>query len=320
MPPCREYKGIHIYQAFTIKKSSLDAIVATFFATLKALRDSYDVYHYHAEGPCLMLWLPHLFRKRVVVTIHGLDWQRAKWGKLASYLLLLGEKAAVRYADEIIVLSSNMQKYFLKTYGRQTRWIPNGVNLPVFRKPNKIQKKYGLQADGYLLFLARIVPEKGLHYLIEAFKKIKTSYKLVIAGDCQYSVEYGKQIEQMCRGNKNIILTGFVEGDELYELYTNTLLYILPSEIEGMSMSILEAMSYGKCCLVSDIPENVEPTGNCVEYFKSADVQDLKEKLEQLLIDDERRKVLGRKGQIYVQKMYQWTTIAEKTIEVYEGK
>lgn len=316
----REYKGIHIYQVFTIKKNSLDAIVATFFATLKALKGHYDVYHYHAEGPCLMLWLPHLFRKRIVVTIHGLDWQRAKWGKLASHLLLLGEKSAVRYADEIIVLSPNMQKYFERRYRRKTHYIPNGVNLPVYRNPNIIRRKYGLETESYLLFLARIVPEKGLHYLIEAFKKIKTSYKLVIAGDCQYSVEYGKRIQEMCKENDNIILTGFVEGEELFELYSNALVYILPSEIEGMSMSILEAMSYGICCLVSDIPENVEPTGNCAEYFKSTNVRDLKDKLEQLITDDQRRKTLGKKGQEYVSRMYQWSQIADKTIEVYEGR
>lgn len=316
----REYKGIHIYDAFTIRKKNFDAIVATFFATIKALRKNYDIYHYHAEGPCLMLWLPHLFHKRIVVTIHGLDWKRAKWGKLASGLLFCGEKSAVKYADVIIVLSKNMQEYFLKTYNRKTVYIPNGVSEPVFRPANRIWRQFGLEKGKYILFLARIVPEKGLHFLIRAYKQMDTEYKLVIAGDCQYSTEYGKKIKQMAKDNCRIILTGFVEGEDYEELFSNAGIYVLPSEIEGMSMSLLEAMSYGCCCLVSDIPENLETAGaGNVESFHSGDVADLKKKLEGLLAHEERRKDLGIRASEYVRRTYHWSQIAEKTKEIYES-
>lgn len=315
-----QYKGIRIYEVFTVQKKSLDAIVAAFFATLKALRGNYDIYHYHAEGPCLMLWLPHAFHKRLVVTVHGLDWQRAKWGKLASRMLLAGEKAAVKYADEIIVLSQNVKNYFRETYGRETVYIPNGVSKAEFRKAKLIKRKYGLTENGYLLFLARIVPEKGLHYLIEAYNKLDTQIPLVIGGDWQYSVEYGKEIQEMCKGNPNIILTGFVEGETLYELFSNALLYILPSEVEGMAISLLEAMSYGKCCLVSDIPENLEIAEGYVESFRSGDTEDLREKLENILREPEKREKLGKEAQEYVLARYNWEQIADATIKVYEGK
>ena len=316
----KQYKGIQIYEVFTVQRKSLDAIVATFFATLKALRRNYDVYHYHAEGPCLMLWLPHLFHKRVVVTIHGLDWQRAKWGKLASRMLLAGEKFAVKYADEIIVLSQNIKKYFQDTYGRETIFIPNGVSKATYRKASLIKQNYGLTENGYLLFLARIVPEKGLHYLIEAYKKMNTEIPLVIAGDWQYSVEYGRKIQQMCEKIPNIIMTGFVQGEMLYELFSNALLYILPSEVEGMAVSLLEAMSYGKCCLVSDIPENMEIARGYVEAFRSGDANDLKEKLEKILQEPKKREILGKKAQEYVLSQYNWEQITDATIKVYEGK
>lgn len=317
---CKEYKGVRIFEVFTVQKKSLDAIVAAFFATLKSLRVDYDVYHYHAEGPCLMLWLPHLFHKRLVVTIHGLDWQRAKWGKLASVMLLTGEKFAVKYADRIIVLSQNVKNYFMETYGRETIFIPNGVSKAVFRNPDLIQKEYGLRNNGYILFLARIVPEKGLHYLIEAYSQIDTQIPLVIAGDWQYSVEYGKRIQTMCQDNPNIILTGFVEGDMLYELFSNAMLYVLPSEVEGMAMSLLEAMSYGRCCLVSDIPENMDIAKGLVESFQSGNVEDLRYKLERILQEPERRKILGEMSQEFVLSHYNWERIADETIEVYEDK
>lgn len=317
---CKEYKGVHIFEVFTVQKKSLDAIVATFFATLKSLRLDYDVYHYHAEGPCLMLWLPHLFHKRLIVTIHGLDWQRAKWGKLASAMLLMGEKSAVRYADRIIVLSQNVKNYFIETYGRETVFIPNGVSKAVFREPDLIDKNYGLRKNGYILFLARIVPEKGLHYLIEAYNKIDTQIPLVIAGDWQYSVEYGKKIQNMSRENPNIILTGFAEGQMLSELFSNAMLYVLPSEVEGMSMSLLEAMSYGICCLVSDIPENMDIAKGLVEVFQSGNVEDLRNKLEKILQQPEKREKMGKLSQKFVLSHYNWERIADETIEVYEDK
>lgn len=190
-------------------------------ASVRALFTSYDVVHYHAEGPCATLWIPKLFHKRVVVTIHGLDWQRSKWGNFATRVLKFGERMAAKYADEIIVLSANMQEYFMREYGRKTVFIPNGVNRPEKKEAAEIKEKWNIDEDEYILFLARIVPEKGAHYLIDAYKRAALPKKLVIAGGSSHSGEYYEDLKIMAGENKNIIFTNFVGGRELEELYSN---------------------------------------------------------------------------------------------------
>ena len=277
------YKGVRIITVPTFRNGKLNAIVYTILGTLRALFGRYDVIHYHAEGPCIMLWLPKLFGIRVVATIHGLDWQRAKWGNFASYILKAGEKAAARYADEVIVLSRNVQDYFKDVYHRETHYIPNGVNRPEKKEVREIGKKYGLKKDGYILFVARLVPEKGLHYLIEAFRGINTDKKLVIAGGSSHSFEYMEKVQKMAARDKRILMTDFVQGRVLEELYSNAYVFVLPSDVEGMAISLLEAMSYGNCCLVSDIKENIEVVGDKAEAFAKGNVEDLKRKLTGLL-------------------------------------
>ena len=178
----KEYKGIIVRSVFTINCRGLAAMTSSFFGSICAAVGRYDVIHFHAEGPCAMLWLPKLFGKRCIATIHGIDWQRDKWGGFASKYIKFGERVAVKFADEIIVLSESVQKYFMETYGRKTVFIPNGVNRSVSRRPQLIKEKYGLDQDEYILFLGRLVPEKGITYLIDAFKKVQTDKKLVIAG------------------------------------------------------------------------------------------------------------------------------------------
>lgn len=148
-----------------------------------------------------MLWLPKLFGKRCIATIHGLDHQRAKWGKFARTYIMLGEKCAARYADEIIVLSEGVRKYFKDTYDRESVFIPNGVNQPIIREADLITEKYGLKKDEYILFLGRIVPEKGIQYLIEAYKDVQTDKKLVIAGGSSDSDSFYKEMELLTYKN-----------------------------------------------------------------------------------------------------------------------
>ena len=162
------YKGIKIKMVPTIEGKGLAAMSSSFFGAVCAAFGHYDVVHFHAEGPCAMMWLPKLMGKRCIATIHGLDHRRAKWGKFASRYIMMGEKTAVRYADEIIVLSKGVRDYFKNVYGRETNYVPNGVNRPSKKEPLQITKEYGLKKDGYLLFLGRLVPEKGLKYLLEA--------------------------------------------------------------------------------------------------------------------------------------------------------
>ena len=211
-PKCSEYAGARIVTVPTVNKKSLDAVIYSFLATLHALFGGYDVIHYHALGPSVMLALPHFLGKRTVATVHGLDWQRAKWGGFGTWYLKLGEKVIARYADEVIVLSENVQRYFRETYGRETTLIPNGVAEPTRRPAGIIREKYGLEPNGYVLFLARIVPEKGLHYLLEAFRSLHTGKKLVIAGGDSHSGGYYEEMCQKADEDARTVRTGFVRG------------------------------------------------------------------------------------------------------------
>lgn len=311
------YKGVRVRIIPTFESSSLNAIVYSFFATIRALFGNYDVIHYHAEGPCAMLWIPKLFGKRVVATIHGLDWQRAKWGNLASGVIKFGEKMAAKYADEVIVLSENVKQYFADTYHRDTVYIPNGVACPDMVECADIREKFGLEKDGYILFLARLVPEKGIHYLLKAFRKIETDKKLIIAGGNSHAVEYMEQIRAMAAKDSRVIMTDFVQGRVLEELYSNAYLFVLPSDVEGMALSLLEAMSYGNCCLVSDIPENLEVVGEYGCHFAKSDVVDLKKQLEELLAHPERVAEYKKKSQSYICGKYSWDDVVKRTLEVY---
>lgn len=312
------YKGIKIKNVFTIDKRGIAAMTASVTGAIAAAFGKFDVVHFHAEGPCAMLWLPKLFRKRCIATIHGLDHQRAKWGKLASTYIMLGEKCAVKFADEIIVLSEGVQKYFMDTYGRKTQFIPNGVNRPVLRKADIIKEKFGLEKDSYLLFLGRLVPEKGIRYLIEAFKQVQTDKKLVIAGGSSDTEEFAEELKQLAEGDNRILFTGFVQGEELDELYSNAYIYTLPSDLEGMPLSLLEAMSYGNCCLVSDIEECASVVEDKAMIFKKSDVKDLKEKLQEACEDLEM--VTGYKCEAadFICGKYNWDDVTDKTVELYQ--
>lgn len=313
------YKGCKVKNIFTINKKSLDAIVYSYFATKKAIKmakkGELDVIHFHAEGPCFFLNLiPKKRNFKVIVTIHGLDWQRGKWGGLASKVLKSGEKKAVKYADEIIVLSKNNEKYFMDTYNRRTIYIPNGIDKPNLYNPDIIYKEYNLVKDSYVLFLARIVPEKGLHYLIDAWKlvkqQIKIDKKLVIAGASSHSDDYFNMVMEKIKDDDSIIYVGFVEGQKLQELYSNAYLYVLPSDIEGMPMSLLEAMSYGNVCLVSDIPENIEVINEDCFVFKQGDVDRLRHQIKKII----KLNLQTHENMIIP---YTWDEVVEQTLDVY---
>ncbi len=314
----KEYKGVRIITIPTINKKGLDALIYSILATIRALFGHYDVIHFHAEGPCAMLWLPHLFGIRTVATIHGLDWQRSKWGGLGAKYIKFGEKVAAKYADEIIVLSKGVEKYFLNTYNRKTHFIPNGVEKPTIRNAKIIKEKYGLEKNSYILFLARIVPEKGLHYLIEAYNQIKTDKKLVIAGGASHTNDYLKKIKEMVKNNPNIIMTGFVQGKELEELYSNCFMYCLPSDIEGMPLSLLEAMSYGCRCLVSDIEENIQVTGKYGHTFKHGDISSLKNELGELI--DKKSDYNQCQISTYILTKFDWESVTLQIEKIYRGE
>jgi len=315
----KEHRGIHLIYIPTISTKHLDAIIYTFLATIVALGKGYDVFHYHACGPASLCWIPKAFGKKVVCTTHGFDWKRAKWGTLGQDYLKFGEKMIGKHADEIIVLNDPMKEYFQETYGRETNVIPNGVEAPALLNAEIIREKWGLEKGSYILFLGRLVPEKGIHYLIEAYQKLHTDKKLVIAGGSSHSDDYVERLAAMSIDNDNIIMTGFVSGKTLEELYSNAFLYVLPSDVEGLPISLLEAMSYKRCCLISDIKENITTSKDNAFSFKRGSIQDLYEKLKEIeALPEEELVRFGEQAGQYVLNTYRWENVVAKTIEVYE--
>ncbi|MDD6411791.1 MAG: glycosyltransferase family 4 protein [Oliverpabstia intestinalis] len=313
-----EYKGITQKYVPTIEKKGLAAVSSSFFAALCSAFGKYDVVHIHAEGPAFFSCLPKMLGKRVVVTIHGIDWQREKWQSgFGSKFIRQGEKNAVKYADEIIVLSKGVQEYFKKTYGRETHFIPNGVNRPQIRKANLITEKFGLKKDSYILFLGRLVPEKGIRYLVEAFKNVNTDKKLVIAGGSSDTDSFMAELKELAKEDDRILFAGFVQGAMLDELYSNAYIYTLPSDLEGMPLSLLEAMSYGNCCLVSDIPECAEIVENKALIFRKADVQDLQSKLQDACDYPEKVNAHKKQAADFICEKYNWDEVVEETMRLY---
>ncbi len=315
-----EYRGVKLKSVFTINRKGLAAMTSSFFAAICTAFGKYDVVHFHAEGPCAMLWFPKLFGKRCIATIHGIDWQRAKWGGFASKYIKFGEKVAVKYADEIIVLSEGVQKYFADTYKRKTVFIPNGVNRPIICSPQLIKEKYGLDKDEYILFLGRLVPEKGIIYLVEAFKGVTTDKKLVIAGGSSDTDTFMQELKQLAEGDNRIVFTGFVQGQMLEELYSNAYVYTLPSDLEGMPLSLLEAMSYGNCCLTSDIAECAEVVEDKAILFKKSDIDDLKEKLQYACDNPDAVERLKNGAADFICQKYNWDDVVEQTLVQYDVK
>lgn len=315
----KEYKDVKLKSVLTIDMKGLAAMTSSFFGAIKILFSKNNIVHFHAEGPCAMIPIIKFFsNKKIIATIHGLDWQRAKWGGFATKYIKFGEKMAAKYADEIIVLSENVKKYFKDTYNRETNFIPNGVNKPEIKGANIIKDKFNLSKDSYILFLGRIVPEKGIHYLIEAYNKTNTDKKLVIAGGSSDTDTYFNELKEKAKDNKNIIFTGFVQGEELEELYSNAYIYVLPSDLEGMPLSLLEAMSYKNCCLTSDIPECKTVMDDKGVTFKKSDVNDLKEKLQYLVDNVDKVNKYKSEVQDYILKKYNWDDVVNKTIELYK--
>ena len=316
-----DYKGIIQKYVPTIEKKGLAAVSSSFFAALYSAFGKYDVVHIHAEGPAFFSWLPKMLGKRVVVTIHGIDWQREKWQSgFGSKFIRQGEKNAVKYADEIIVLSKGVQDYFKDTYGRKTHFISNGVNRPKIREAELITEKYGLTKNSYILFLGRLVPEKGIRYLVEAFKSVKIDKKLVIAGGSSDTDSFMKELKELAKDDGRIIFTGFVQGQMLDELYSNAYIYTLPSDLEGMPLSLLEAMSYGNCCLVSNILECTEVVEDKALIFKKSDVSDLRERLQDACDHPEKVMQMKKQAADFICEKYNWDEVVKETMRLYRRK
>ena len=318
-PLPREYRGVRLIWVPTLNRRGLAAVTSSIIATIIASFSPYDLVHFHTEGPCVLCGFPRLFGKKVVVTVHGLDHQRQKWGKFASAYIMQGEKAAVRHAHSIIVLSRGVQDYFREKYGRETVLIPNGIDPAVSRPASEITKQFGIGSRDYILFLGRLVPEKGIHYLIEAYRNLRTDKKLVIVGGTSDTDDYVQQLHDMAGEDPSIIFTGFQQGTVLEELYSNAYLYVLPSNLEGMPLTLLEAMNYGCCCVTSDIGECADVMNGCGFTFPRGNAEALREVLQDLCDHPEKAEAYRGEARKTVASKYTWEEITAQTSELYKS-
>lgn len=320
--PGDEFEGVKLRRLPAIYTKHLEAISNTVVAVFHALR-GYDVVHINATGPALLAFLPRLFGRKVVVTVHGLDWKREKWGSFAKLWLRLGAWASAAFPHRTIVVSRTLEAHYRDHFGRSVTYIPNGVTLPDPEILRAAKHPLGLAKGSYILFLSRLVPEKGCHTLISAFRQLATDKKLVIVGPTTHTDDYEAQLRQLAAGDPRIIFAGAQFGEAKDALFRDAYLFVLPSTIEGMALVLLEAMSFGTGCLCSDIPENLEviqtPDGNFVgAYFSTDSPESLARNLEKLLTNSQLLMQLGAAGRDYVAATFDWDVIARQYQDTYE--
>jgi len=320
----KNYRGVRIIHTKSIHSKHLDAITGTLTATLDALFRQVDVFHFHGVGPALLSFIPRLFapRAKVIVTFHCIDRYHQKWGWLGKIALWLGGKAACTFPHQTIAVSKTIQNYCINEHGQNTEFIPNGApkTQPT---SDRLLTEFGLKKDKYVLMVARLVRHKGAHYLINAWQNARAQnkdlkdYKLAIVGGSTFTDDYQKELKRLARGDKSIVFTGWQNGTALEELYANSALYVNPSENEGLPISVLQAMSYGRPVLLSNIPEHMEIIEDRNFLFENTDVKSLTEKILELIKDNKKRGVAGKKNATTIVKKYNWNKLSVETQKVY---
>ena len=319
------YKGVKLVHLPSISTKHLDAISHTFFATIHALFQKYDVIHYQAIGPSFLSWIIKIFKYKtaLVATFHCQDYYHKKWNWFARTSLRLGEYVACQVPDRTIVVSNALRSYVKNTYGKEAFFIPNGFTASPTEEASGIEE-WGLKKNGYILTVSRLIKHKGIHYLIEAFKNLEDKNligekKLVIVGDGFYTDEYVEHLKKIAESRKNIIFTGTQTGSVLSQLFSHAYFFVQPSDSEGLSITLLEAMGYGKAVIASDIAENMEALSDAGVFFRHGDVADLEKKMLGLLGNQEKIDRLGKDGKARVEEFYNWDRIAEKTDGLYRN-
>jgi glycosyltransferase involved in cell wall biosynthesis len=313
-PPGKQHNGMEVVRLPTIRSKHLETLVHTFLSTLHVLIQPCDVVHYHALGPALFAFIPRLAGKKTVVTVQGLDWERKKWGRIASAILRLGERAAVSFPTQTMVVSKTLQNHYRRSSGAETSYVPNGGVLREWRVPDKILD-WGLEPGRYILFLGRFSPEKGCHLLVEAYEKLETDVKLVMAGASSYCDDYSRRLR--AHAGERIKMLDWVSGEALDELLTNAMMFVLPSDLEGLSLALLDAMGAGLCVLTSDVAENREAVDDAGFTFRRGDLADLADRLRFLIANPAVREAAGQAAKRRVREHYQWGQIAAEIERVY---
>lgn len=314
-----ELGGVEIVRVFTIRLKNVEAALRTLNAVLLTAFRKFDLIHVHSIGPGSFIPLLKVLNPKTPIffTFHCQDYYHQKWGRFAQAYLRFGEKVACRYADHIIAVAKDIVPYVQERYGREAIYISNATGVKQYRPAVAIKANWNLEKGSYILSVSRLVRHKGIHTLIEAYKELQTDKKLVIVGDSAYTDDYAKEVRAMAEGNANIIFTGAQSGDVLAELFANAAIFVQPSESEGLSVALLEAMSYSLPCLVSDIPANLQATGEAGLSFKVNDAANLRDKLSQMLGNETQRQQLGAAAIERVSQEYSLDTFIYKHEQLY---
>jgi len=313
-PRLTEYNGMRLVRLPTIRSKHLETVVHTLLSTAHALTRRYDIVHYHALGPALFSFVPRFLGSRTAVTVQGLDWQRKKWGRMASAVLRLGERASVKFPSATMVVSQALQQRYREIHGMEAFYVPNGGVLREWREPRRILE-WGIAPANYILFLGRFSPEKGCHLLVNAFEQLETDAQLVMAGASSYCDEYSRELRE--HAGENIRMLDWVSGETLDELLTNAMLFVLPSDLEGLSLALLDAMGAGLCVVTSDVPENREVVDGAGFTFQRGSAADLADRLRFLIANPAMREAAGKAAKKRIREQYQWQKIADDIEKAY---
>jgi glycosyltransferase involved in cell wall biosynthesis len=318
-------KGVRVILTPSIHTKNLDAITHTFTSTFHAIWNRVDVIHYHGIGPALLAWIPRVFapRTKVIVTFHSIDRMHAKWGWFARLMLTLGERAAAIFPHETITVSRVMKKYIKNNFGVNATYIPNGTVIAPAKIGTSTLKQFGLVKGKYIAMVSRLVRHKGAHTLIEAFHILKRQgkadgIKLAIVGDTAFTDSYIRELKDLAGGDKNIVFTGYQTGTTIHQLYANSYMVVHPSVAEGLPITVLEAMGYGKTVIATDIPEHKEVLdADTGMMFHAGNAEDLAAKMAIALRNHRAVVQMGERARKYVLENYNWNDITVAVEKVY---
>jgi glycosyltransferase involved in cell wall biosynthesis len=314
-PDVPTYRGIHVRRLPSLENKHLETISHSILSTVDAIFRGYDVIQFHAIGSAPLALLPRALGKKTVVSVRGLDWQRAKWGTFATFVLQCGEWASARCPNATVVVSHVLQEHYEKTHGRRPTVIPNAV-LPATRvEPKIIRERWGLEKDSFVLYAGRISREKNVDVLLDAMRPHADSKTLVLAGGSSYSDEYITELK--AKAWPDVRFLGSVDRDTMCELHSNNYAYVLPSVMEGLSISLLEAVSYGSCIITTDIPENREVVGDAGLLCDVGSVDQLSKILGDLIADPSLVEKMRSRAAARALTQPDWDATAERTEAFY---
>jgi len=313
--PSKYYKGVRLVTLPTIQSKHLDTLFHTFISIIHAAFQRYDIAYFCIVGNSPLTILARLLGMKTLLNVNGEDWKRGKWKAFAKTYLKFCERIATLFSQVIISDSKVISKRYLEKYKTKTIFIPYGANI-THNSDVSYLRLFELEKEKYILFVGRLVPENNAHHLIQAFKQLKTNYKLVVVGDAPYAESYKQELKRIA--NNNVIFTGYLFGEGYQSLSSNCYLFVLPSAVDGTRPALLDQMGFGNCVLVNNTPANLEVIGDAGIYFDGHNgTLSLNCKLEYLLSNPETVIDYRKRARERVEKHYSWETVTQKYEELF---